>query len=200
MGKTGSKPIDELIRRAVSGDGPAFSALWDTYIDDLRGFIKKMVKSYDDFYVDDICSRSFEKAFRQIESFDPAKSHFYTWLSTIAKNTAKDLAKREKRVHFNNQVIYLDADNREPLSSESITDQIDSPLESIIKDEDQQKKTGYIEKLPELYREIARLRIIEGMQYKEISDATGVELNTVRTRLRRARAMIEKMNREDEQI
>ena len=42
----------------------------------------------------------------------------------------------------------------------------------------------------------ARKRLIDGLQYKEIAEETGLELNTVRTRIRRAKAMIEKMKSE----
>ena len=52
-----------------------------------------------------------------------------------------------------------------------------------------------IEELSPLYREIARMRLLDGMQYKEIADVTGLELNTVRTRIRRARMMLEQMKK-----
>ena len=52
-----------------------------------------------------------------------------------------------------------------------------------------------MEDLPELYRDVARLRLLEGMQYKEIAEVTGLELNTVRTRIRRARMLLEKMKK-----
>lgn len=198
MAKTGLKHIDDLVARAMHGDGLAFTALWDEYIDDLRSYIRKMVKNFDDLYVDDICSRSFEKAFRQIGSFDPEKSQFFTWLRVIAHNTALDLIDRENRVHPKNQVVYIDDDRKTVSVMDSLQDQIDTPLDSIIRSEDEEEKTGYIEKLPELYREVARLRMIEGLQYKEISESLDMELNTVRTRLRRARALIEKMKEEDE--
>ena len=35
MERTGLKPIDELVRRAIIGDGTAFTKLWDTYVDAL---------------------------------------------------------------------------------------------------------------------------------------------------------------------
>ena len=88
MVKHGSMPTDELIRLAIIGDGAAFTHLWDENIDTLRCYIKSKMKNLDDFYVDDICSKSFEKAFRQIRTYDPAKSQFSTWLMTIARNTA----------------------------------------------------------------------------------------------------------------
>ena len=196
MEKTGLKPIDEQVRRAIAGDGTAFTALWDTYIGQLRAYIKGWLKQLDDLHVDDICSRSFEKAFRQIGSYDPSKSQFITWLRTIARNTALDLLEQEGRVH--SQMVSIDDFARQSQMVDSLPDQMASPLESIIRDEDQVETEGYVEKLPSLYREVARKRLIEGMQYKEIAQETGLELNTVRTRIRRARAIIDRMRKEED--
>lgn len=195
MARIGSRPIDELIDSAIHGDGLAFTALWDTYIDDLRSFIRGMMKHLDSLVVDDICSRSFEKAFRQIGCYDPSRSQFFTWLRVIAKNTALDLVEQEKRLHPHNRVVYLD-DTSSQISDfvDNIDDMSDTPLDSIIKNEDAAVKEGYIEHLPELYREVARMRMLDGMQYKEIAEALDMELNTVRTRIRRAKALMEKMN------
>lgn len=189
MEKTGSKHIEALIAEAVAGNGRSFTELWDTYIDQLRSFIKTRVRRLDDMDVDDICSRSFEKAFRQIESFDASKSVFFTWLSVIARNTALDYLKAEGRQNPPERVS-LDTDTVSAAADE-VPDTLDSPLESIIRDEDDQKTRTIIDGLPELYREVARLRLLEGMQYKEISDITGLELNTVRTRIRRSKALID---------
>ena len=76
-------------------------------------------------------------------------------------------------------------------------DTADSPLNSIIREEYENQTLRYIEGLPELYRSVARHRLVEGMQYKEIAEETGLELNTVRTRIRRAKAMIEKMKQNE---
>ena len=115
MEKTGSKPINELVQAAIQGNGTAFTALWDMYIDQLRVYIRSMMRKQDDLYIDDICSRSFEKAFRQISAFDPSKSQFITWLRVIAHNTALDLKEREDRLYPKNQVVYLD-DTTKPTS------------------------------------------------------------------------------------
>ncbi|MBR3012852.1 MAG: sigma-70 family RNA polymerase sigma factor [Bacteroidales bacterium] len=196
MEPTGSNRINELVRQAIAGNGTAFTALWDIHIESLRMFVKNWLKNLDDLYVDDICSRSFEKAFRQIGSYDPSKSQFITWLRTIARNTALDLLEQEGRVH--SQMVSIDDFARQSQMVDSLPDQMASPLESIIRDEDQVETEGYVEKLPSLYREVARKRLIEGMQYKEIAQETGLELNTVRTRIRRARAIIDRMRKEED--
>lgn len=196
MEQTGLNPINDLVRQAIEGNGTAFTALWDLYIDSLRQYIKRWLKNLDDLYVDDICSRSFEKAFRQIGSYDPQKSQFITWLRTIARNTALDLIEQEERMR--NLVISIDDDSRQLSSVDVISDPMDTPLDSIIKSEDREETKGYIEKLPELYREVARKRLIDGLQYKEIAQELDMQLNTVRTRIRRAKALIDSMRKDND--
>lgn len=195
METTGSKPTNELIRLAIIGDGAAFTALWDTNIDALKAYLRATMKNLDDFYIDDICSRSFEKAFRQIRSYDPSKSRFSTWLRTIAHNTAVDLIESELKA--NREVVSLDEPQSSALLADGVQDSASTPLEEIIQEEDNAKRRNYIDALPELYRDVAHKRIIEGMQYKEIAEETGLELNTVRTRIRRAKQMIDRMKKDD---
>ena len=196
MAKIGSKPIDELVRRAIIGDGTAFTALWDTNIDSLKAYLKSLLKNMDDFYIDDICSRSFEKAFRQIRSYDPGRSQFSTWLRKIAHNTAMDVVDAENRAM--GEMVSIDGKGQESDLGESLEEQIDSPLDSIIRNEDEEQTNRYIDALPQLYREVARKRLIELLQYKEIAEELGMELNTVRTRIRRAKGLIENMKDEQD--
>ena len=195
MAKPGSRPTSELIRLAIIGDGAAFTELWDTHIGSLRTYINSRMKNLDDFYVDDICSRSFEKAFRQIRSYDPSKSQFSTWLTNIAHNTALDTVLQENRSH--KHLVSIDQSASAGAAASSIGSDEDTPLESIIRDEDQVQTERYIEGLPELYRRIARMRLVDGLQYNEIAEETGIPLNTVRTRIRRAKEQIDKMKSEE---
>lgn len=190
------KHIDELVRRAIIGDGTAFTELWDTHIAALRTYLRGAMKYLDDFYIDDICSRSFEKAFRQIRSFDPSRSQFSTWLRTIAHNTALDTIDAETRAQ--SRLVSLDKESAGsgPIL-ETIGDESATPLEQIVEEEDAEKLEGYIAGLPDLYRTVARMRLLDGLQYKEIAEELGMELNTVRTRIRRAKAIIESMKAED---
>ena len=191
MVKTGLTPTDELVRRAIIGDGTAFTELWDTNIDSLKAYLAGTIKQLDDFYIDDVCSRSFEKAFRQIRSYDPSKSMFSTWLRAIARNTALDTIEAETRTQ--RKWVSIDDNPTAGAAVETIGDAEATPLDSIIKDEDAESLQSCIEALPDLYREIARRRLVDGLQYKEIAEELGMGLNTVRTRIRRAKAMIDEM-------
>ena len=71
-------------------------------------------------------------------------------------------------------------------------------MDSIIKEESDTLNAGYVDKLPELYRTIARMRLIDGMQYKEIAQELEMPLNTVRTRISRANKLIMQMRLDQE--
>ncbi len=191
MEATGSKHIDELVRRAIIGDGTAFTALWDANIDSIRSYLRSMMKQMDSFYIEDVCSKTFEKAFRQIRTYDPSLGRFEGWLKRIAHNTALDVIDQETRRLRG--YVSIDDEARTLNVAETIGDEGDDALEGIIKTEVREETEQLVDGLPELYREIARKRLIEGMQYKEIAEETGIELNTVRTRIRRAKQMLDKM-------
>lgn len=191
MVQIGSKPIDELVRRAIIGDGTAFTALWDANIGSVRAYLRKTMKQLDHFYIEDVCSKTFEKAFRQIGSFDPSLGRFEVWLKRIAHNTALDVIDQETRRQRG--YVSIDDDSRAINVVDAIGDGEEDALEGIIKTETREETQHLVEGLPELYRDIAHKRLIEGMQYKEIAEETGLELNTVRTRIRRAKIMLDNM-------
>ncbi len=189
MAQTGSRPIDELVRRAIIGDGTAFTELWDSNIGALRTYLGRNMKQLDHFFIEDVCSKTFEKAFRQIGSYDPALGRFDAWLKRIARNTAFDVIEQESR----RQRGYVSLDEEGRSLPAFDPPDLEDPLDEVIKTEVRTRTGQMVDMLPELYRDIARLRIIEGMQYKEIADETGLELNTVRTRIRRAKMLLDKM-------
>ncbi|MBR5042170.1 MAG: sigma-70 family RNA polymerase sigma factor [Bacteroidales bacterium] len=191
MAQIGSKHIDELVRRAIIGDGTAFTALWDANIASVRSYLRKTMTQLDRFYIEDVCSKTFEKAFRQIHSFDPSLGTFEAWLGRIAHNTALDVIDQEKRRQRG--YVSFDDDPRTLNAVDAMGGVEEDALEEIIKTEAREETESMVDGLPELYRDIARKRLIEGMQYKEIAEETGLELNTVRTRIRRAKQMLDKM-------
>lgn len=195
MARTGLNHTDDLVRQAVAGDGRAFTSLWDENIAAVKQYLLGNFHQMDDFLLDDICSRSFEKAFRTIETYDAAKAQFRTWLTTIARNTAIDVLQKERRMGENVQSI--DGETQQIVNT--TPDIMDSPIDVIIKNENQEKMEAGIEGLPDLYRDIAKMRLIDGMQYEEIAEKLEIPLNTVRTRIRRAKDQLERlMNDPDE--
>ena len=68
-----------------------------------------------------------------------------------------------------------------------------NPEEDIINQQEYDKWLTNIEKLKDDYRRVARLNLIDNLGYKEIAEALDIPINTVKTRIRRAKAMLLKM-------
>ena len=68
-----------------------------------------------------------------------------------------------------------------------------NPEEDIINQQEYDKWLNNIEKLKEDYRTVARMNLIENFGYKEIAEALDMPINTVKTKIRRAKAMLLKM-------
>ena len=130
-------------------------------------------------------------------AYDHTKGSFLTWLCTIGKNTALDCLKHESKIHPKNQYVSID-DESVSSNMNSIPDQEVNALENLIHNENEEEKTEYINRLPGLYREVAGKRMLEGMKYNEIAECMDINLNTVKTRISRAKELIDKMRKEDE--
>jgi len=187
MAKTGSKLTDcsdaQLVEMALNGSQAAYTALYTRYHNGVRGHIASIVKNQDE--IDDVCLESMEKAFKQLSSFNPEKK-FSTWILTIARHTAYDY--RDKVETRNKK---MDTFPIESSSAGDVEDYSDSPEEAIINSQTHDTVLALVEGLPEIYREPVRLCLIDNLGYKEIAEKTGLLLDTVKTRIRRGRKMIE---------
>ena len=68
-----------------------------------------------------------------------------------------------------------------------------NPEEDIINQQEYDKWLTNIEKLKDDYRIVAKMNLIDNFGYKEIADALDMPINTVKTKIRRAKAQLLKM-------
>lgn len=198
MARTGSKHTDktdeELVDMALGDNAQeAFSALYARYHDGLLANVSRRVK--DKTEAEDIVIEAFTKAFRQIGTYQKGR-RFSTWLLAIVKNTAIDHSDKDKT-----RGRKVDKQDLDPTDDEvtKLPDDAVSPEEEVILSENHEEFTASIEGLPELYREVASLSLVDNLGYKEISEKTGLPVNTVKTRLRRAKDLIaEKLRSSDD--
>lgn len=197
MEKIGLKHIDltdvELVEKALEGSQSAYFSLYTRYKVGVCAQIARIIQ--DQVEIEDVCMESFEKAFKQLSTFKK-DSRFSTWILTIARNTSLDHKDKEKT-----RVKRLDTSSLDATESDAtkVVDPSISPEDEFIKSQLHEKFINSIEGLPELYRDISRLCFIDNLGYKEISEQTGVPINTVKTRIRRAKEMLSKIMQENEE-
>lgn len=178
----------ELVSMARKKNQSAFMELYDRNKDGLKIHLGKLISPWE---VDDICMQTFLKAFLHIDSYDSAKSEFKTWLYTIGWNTALDHLGKKKREQENMPTTSIDSGDAGEVTS--ISDPDKTVEESLSRQEDYQKLLHYINELGDLYKDIAVDRFINEHEYNEIAVNHNLPINTVKTRIKRAKEMLQKM-------
>ena len=191
METTGSKLTNlsdmELVQLALEQEQMAFIVLYTRYHTGVKSHISRYVSQKED--VEDICLESFQKAFSQIDSFNP-EYKFSTWIYRIARNTAFDYLSKHDREKNNMPTTSISEDFAE---LKELPAAMHNPEEDIINQQEYDKWLNNIEKLKDDYRIVAKMNLIDNFGYKEIADVLDMPINTVKTKIRRAKAQLQKM-------
>ena len=177
----------EIIERAIAGDQMAYRMLYQIHERAVRGRVSGYFQWKAD--VDDVVTESFQKAFQALGSFDLSRE-FRPWLMPIATRTARAHLSSIQREDEKKEGILHKASS-DGSESAQLTDY--TPEEEIINDELHQRLMGYIDELPSLYKDVMIKYMIEELEYEEIAKELDLELNTVRTRIRRGKQHLSQM-------
>lgn len=152
------------VKRAMRGNPTAFGEL----IQRDQEYLYRMAYSYTHQEADalDVVQESILKAYKSIKTLrDP--EYFRTWLTRIVINTAQDVRRRQHQEF--------------PLE-----EGVQQPVPEGLTSEERMDLYRALEQLPEKYRDVVKLKYLDGCTIREISDATGMPQGTVSVYLRRA--------------
>ena len=186
MGLMSDNIIDkEIIERVKGGDKKAYDLLVLKYQQRVINLISRFVKNHSDAL--DVSQETFIKAYRALPNFR-GESAFYTWLYRIAVNTAKNHLTVQSRKITKSDYDVTDIEQIE--GNMSLTEQT-TPENLLLKDELQETVLKTIENLPEDLKSAIMLREIDGLSYEDIANVMDCPVGTVRSRIFRAREMID---------
>jgi len=176
------KNVDlKIIELASKGDSAACSTLVNKYRDALIAYISNIIPNYED--AEDICQDSFQKCFDNLSSYNP-KYAFSTWLYTIAQNTSFDFL-RKNRIPSASTLTEVEIKAKKRASNTAL-----SPEDAMINNQAIENLLKAIQKMPPIYRRVSELRFIQDYPLEEISIELNLPLNTVKTRVRRAKNLL----------
>jgi len=147
----------ELIRRWREGDGTAATQLVERHAPALARFVAGEGERNE---TEEVVQDTFVRAFGAIDSFR-GESAFRTWLFTIARRLLMDRRRAERRSRM---VATVD-------EGDAVT-QFDA-LDSMVADESMTRVRRAMEALSPKQREVFRLRVEQGLSYREIADLIG---------------------------
>tara|TARA_X000001036_G_scaffold141176_1_gene134015 strand:+ start:1130 stop:1738 length:609 start_codon:yes stop_codon:yes gene_type:complete len=176
----------KLIDLAINkNDQKAYSEIMKSYKNSIYFTILKMIKNRDD--AEDLTIEAFSKAFKNLHKFKKEFT-FSTWLFRIATNNTIDFIRKKKLLTTS---IHTSLKDEAGQNIElDIKDSNLNPNEITIKNEKIIIVRQLVNKLPEKYQNLVKLRYFEELSYKEIAIKTNSPLGTIKAQLFRARDLL----------
>ena len=162
--------VSALVDAARNGSSDAFGELVDRYRAPVLRLAYSLTRDPDE--AKDIAQDAFLRAFRRMQSFQPDRP-FSRWLFVIARNVSLDAIRRKRR-----SLSTPPSDNAPPEPG---------PEDWAMRNDDAQRLREAMEGLPAHYRTVLDLYYTAGLRYREIADALGIPIGTVKTYITRAK-------------
>ena len=165
-----------LVKQLMNGNEKAFSAIFETYRDDVYGYSVSMLKT--NVLAEEIVQDVFLNIWQHRDRLNPDLS-FRSYVFTITRNLTFNLIskvannrKLKEEVFYTSQKAY-------------------SPIENRMAEADYERiKNKAIEQLPPRRRLIFEMSRVDGMSYKEISEELNISVSTVKGQTSKSLASI----------
>ncbi|MBV9995489.1 MAG: sigma-70 family RNA polymerase sigma factor [Caulobacteraceae bacterium] len=179
-----SDPADDaaLLAAHGAGDAQAFERLYGRYDRPAFQFIRRMLGAAHAEAAEDLHQETWISVARSAAAFDPGKASFRTWLFTIARRKVLD--------HFRRQKVAVVASAEDDDAAMRVQDPGPGPAEQAETRELAQRLANAVEALPLEQRGAFLMFAAGGLTLEEIAEATGVPVETAKSRLRYARARL----------
>lgn len=172
MNRQGLDNEQDIIGLFRRGDASAMDRLYAQYADYLTGVCYRYIINDDD--LKDVLQESFIKIFTQIKSFEyRGRGSLVAWMSRIVVNESLQLLRRQK-----NDPLVLDTELPDLPDEDPDTDNLTPEV-----------LTRLLRKLPEGYRTVLNLYVIEGKSHKEIAELLHIKPDSSASQLHRAKNM-----------
>ncbi|OUD35949.1 RNA polymerase subunit sigma-24 [Flavobacterium sp. FPG59] len=167
-----------LVKEYVSGNEDALAKLIKRHESKIYGFIYSKIPDRD--ITNDIFQDTFIKVINTLKSNSyNEEGKFLPWVMRIAHNLIVDHFRKSKKMPLYREteefsIFSIMSDDSLSIENKIIADQVQIDIKKII------------EELPADQKEVLIMRMYQDMSFKEISEITGVSINTALGRMRYA--------------
>ena len=179
-------PEAEVVRRAQGGDEAAFRQIVERHRSKVFSIIYGIVRNRND--AEDIAQQVFAKIYFSLKGFD-FRSSLITWVYKIAVNECYDYLRKQKVRKLVYESDLGEDDARSIENSPMVVEKSPSASANV-------ERRDYLMKLLEKVSEEERVLLIqkevEGLTVEELAKMTGLNENTIKVKLFRARQKLVK--------
>jgi len=170
-----------LVRRLQKGDEMAFRELVDRYQNKIFSIIYGILRNHND--AEDIAQQVFAKVYFSIRSFD-FRSSLLTWIYKITVNECYDYLRKKKVRKLVYESDFTEEEAKRMERSETPTSHGPS-IDAALSHRDLVVKL--LGKVSEEDRHLLLMKEVEGHSVEELAQMTGLNENTIKVKLFRAR-------------
>lgn len=187
--------LEESIYKACcKGDKRAQKQLFYEYANIVRGICRRYIDDEDE--AEDLLQETFIKVFTKIDTFTwNGKGSLPGWIKRIAVNTSINAYKVKQRfvdsVRVDNGFELSEPEEVEYTSEDALANTYSMDFLNAA-DIERHELLGALKVIPDPFRIVFNLFAIEGMRHKEIAEMLCIEEKTSRSRLSRARKVLQK--------
>jgi RNA polymerase sigma-70 factor, ECF subfamily len=181
----------QLVRQAQNGEKAAFETLVHRHQHRVFAVARGILKRQED--VEDVAQQVFVKAYFSLQRFDQ-RAAFSTWLYKITVNECWDLLRKRKARPLVYESDFSEEQSRQYSSSERETSKGPDTGDRMAMRERLETMLGQLDPRD---RAMLILKEVQGFSVEEIAESMGLNSNTVKVRLFRARRRIVEYSRRE---
>lgn len=170
-----------LVRRVQAGDETAFREIVERYQSKVFSIIYGILRNRND--AEDIAQQVFAKIYFSIGSFD-FRSSLLTWIYKITVNECYDYLRKKRVRKLVYESDFTEEDALRMMNAEQPADQVRA-VDTVLAQRDLVMKL--LERISEEERTLILLKEVEGHSVEELAQLTGLNQNTIKVKLFRAR-------------
>jgi len=168
--------LEKLISDCLANDRQAQKTFYMLTSDRLMNISRRYANNIDD--AKDILQNAYISIFKNLKTFDFNKGELDSWLTKITINEALQLLRRKSKFSI-----------KDKLGSKEQFNQLSTP--EAINRLNAEDILGLVHKLPDGYKMIFNLKVVEGYSHKEIAAVLKITESTSRSQLTRAKRMLQ---------
>ena len=156
------KEEQKIIKKCLQGNARAQRQLYELH--KVKWFMICLRYAPSRMEAEDMLQEGLISVFKELKQFDRKRANFSAWSNKVMVNASLQYLRKWKKLRFNEDVE--DHQNYIPIE-ESVYDQLGV-----------KELTSMVQKLPDGYRIVFNLYVMEGYKHKEIAEMLSISENT----------------------
>lgn len=165
---------NKIIRKCLKNKAQAQRELYELY--KVKWFMICLRYARNKMEAEDMLQEGLISVFKELKQFDPGRATFSSWSNKVMVNAALQHLRKWKKLNFTETVD--DYENKVAYD------------ENVFETLGAKELTVMVQNLPEGYRVVFNLYVIEGYKHKEIAEILSISENTSKTQLLKAKRML----------